>query len=278
VTNALAEAVRYLASQAVRRFPRRTGLESSTPLGSADRMGYEYEEEARTAISVVRESTQLSYERLVSLFGQVAYLERYRIEGALVECGVWRGGASAMMALANLAKGSERRHLHLFDSFQGMPEPLIERDGADVLSWAGTVGDGALRSTGVNVADAAAVHQLIATRVGYPSEFVHIHEGWFQQTLPTWRKEIGTIALLRLDGDWYESTMVAFQNLYDSVVPGGIVVVDDYGHFAGCRKATDEFLTTLNVPVYLGYIDYTGRYFVKPVPFGQTRALTQTSK
>jgi hypothetical protein len=254
-------------AKAARRFlGRPTKLGSSIPFGGTVPRGYEYEEEARTAISVVRESTQLSYERLVSLFGQVAYLERYGIEGALVECGVWRGGASAMMALANLAKSSKRRHLHLFDSFQGMPEPLIEQDGADVLSWAGTVGDGALRSTGVNVADQAAVHQLMVTRVGYPSEFVHIHEGWFQETLPTWRAKIGNIALLRLDGDWYESTMVAFQNLYDNVVTDGFVVVDDYGHFEGCRRATDEFLSGLSVPIYLNYIDYTGRYFIKPAP------------
>jgi hypothetical protein len=213
---------------------------------------------------MVRDSSQLSYERLVSLYDQVAYLERYGIQGALVECGVWRGGASAMMAFANLKTGAERRHLHLFDSFEGMPEPSVEHDGAWVLKLAGKTGDGSLRSTGVNVADPSSVHQLIVSTVGYPPEFVHIHKGWFQETLPAFRKEIGSIALLRIDGDWYDSTRVAFQNLYDNVVSGGVVVIDDYGHYEGCRKATDEFLDGLGEPIYLGYIDYTGRYFIKP--------------
>jgi hypothetical protein len=263
--NAIIQRMRRIAADATRRFASEdVGLQTPASQYRFARKGYDHEEEARTGVGMVRDFTQSSYERLISLYDQVTYLERYGIQGALVECGVWRGGASAMMAFANLKRGPTRRHLHLFDSFEGMPEPTIAQDGVEVLSWAGTTGDGSLKSTGVNVADPDTVHHLIVSTVGYPDEFVHIHRGWFQETLPGAREEVGPIALLRLDGDWYDSTMVTFQNLYDRVVPGGVVVIDDYGHFAGCRKATDEFLAGLHQPVYLGHIDYTGRYFIKP--------------
>lgn len=102
--------------------------------------GYDKEDSARAAIPRVLGHTQLSYERLVTLYEQVAHLERNNIEGCLVECGVWRGGAAGMMAIANLDTSEKRRDMHLFDSFQGMPEPLVEKDGADALDWAGRVG------------------------------------------------------------------------------------------------------------------------------------------
>jgi len=227
------------------------------------RKGYDLEDAACEAIPQVIGATQLSYERLVTLYQQVAYLERNRLPGALVECGVWRGGAAAMMALANLAEGSERRMLHLFDSFQGMPEPDLANDGEEALRWAGRRGDGSLASTGVNVASPDDVNSLIIDRIGYPASSVVIHTGWFQDTLPVARPQIGPIALLRVDGDWYESTLVALEYLFDLVIPRGIVVIDDYGAFEGCRRATDEFLARRAPDAYLHHIDYTGRYFIK---------------
>ncbi len=228
------------------------------------RKGYDYEEQARRQLPKVLHSTQLSYERLVTLYEHVAYLERKGVEGAFVECGVWRGGAVGLMALANQDFAKRRRHLHLFDSFEGMPEPRAAQDGQAALDWTGTTGDGRLTSTGANVASPEGVHRLLVDRIGYPNEYVHIHVGWFQDTLPAARESIGQIALLRIDGDWYESTLVVFENLYRQVVAGGIVIVDDYGHFPGCRQATDEFLERNAPGVYLHYVDYAGRYFLKP--------------
>ena len=227
------------------------------------RKGYDLEDAACEAIPQVIGATQLSYERLVTLYQQVAYLERNRLPGALVECGVWRGGAAAIMALANLAEGSERRMLHLFDSFQGMPEPNLAYDGEQALRWAGRRGDGSLVSTGVNVAHPEEVRSLIIDRIGYPTSSVVIHQGWFQDTLPVARSQIGPIALLRVDGDWYESTLVVLDHLFELVIPRGVVVIDDYGAFEGCRRATDEFLARHAPHAYLHHIDYTGRYFIK---------------
>ncbi len=227
------------------------------------RKGYDLEDAAREAISKVLGSTQLSYERLVTLYQQVSYLERNKLQGALVECGVWRGGAAGVMALASLAEGNGRRMLHLFDSFQGMPEPDLARDGEQALRLAGRRGDGSLVSTGVNVAHADDVRSFIIDRVGYPAASLAVHSGWFQETLPAARHEIGPIALLRVDADWYESTLVVLDQLFDLVVPHGVVVIDDYGAFDGCRRATDEFLARRAPHLYLHHIDYTGRYLIK---------------
>jgi hypothetical protein len=223
------------------------------------RKGYDLEDEAREAIALVADHTQLSYERLVTLYEQVAYVERRGLPGALVECGVWRGGAAAMMAIANLARGRERRQLHLFDSFEGMPAPRADVDGEAAL-----VLMAANRSSGVNVAAQEEALDLIVGRSGYPAPSVFVHKGWFDETLPAARSSLGPIAVLRVDGDWYASTRTVFEHLYDLVTPGGVVVIDDYGHFEGCRRATDEFLLTRAPHAYLHYIDYTGRYLIKP--------------
>jgi hypothetical protein len=227
-------------------------------------LGYDDESSARTGIAIVRHATQVSYERLVTLFQHVAYLERNQVDGALVECGVWKGGASAQMAYANLVTAPSRRQLHLFDSFEGMPEPDSALDGPDAVDWGGKRGDGTLRPTGVNTATVDEALEVICGAVGYPRDAVHIHKGWFQETIPAARGTVGAIALLRVDGDWYSSTKAVLQGLYPQVSEGGIVVIDDYGHFPGCRMATDEFIAALPQPIYLHHIDYTGRYFLKP--------------
>jgi hypothetical protein len=241
-------------------------LDLATPLSLVPRLrkGYDLEPQAQAAVAVVRDSTLLSYERLVTLYGQVVYADRRGLPGALVECGVWKGGASAMMALANVYHSTERRHLHLFDSFKGMPEPRAGLDGAEALALGTWSNHGALRPIGYTVASPDDARSLIVDRVGYPEDHVHFHEGWFQETLPVVAPSIGDIAVLRLDGDWYDSTMVCLQHLYDRVVTGGVVIIDDYGHFEGCRRATDDFLAERALAVYLSHIDYSGRYFIKP--------------
>jgi hypothetical protein len=99
--------------------------------------------------------------------------------------------------------------------------------------------------------------------IGYPSELIKVTVGWFQDTVPNAGSSMGPIALLRLDGDWYDSTKVCLNHLYGKVSRYGVIVVDDYGHFDGCRKAVDEFIAQLGIPVLLNHIDYTGRFWSK---------------
>ena len=92
---------------------------------------------------------------------------------------------------------------------------------------------------------------------------VHIIKGLFEDTITKYKMNIGKIALLHLDGDWYESTKVSLENLFDNIVPGGYIVIDDYGHWRGCKKAVDEFLKQRNLHYTLERVDYTRVFFRK---------------
>jgi O-methyltransferase len=226
--------------------------------------GYDEEDEIRAAIAQVYDHTVVSYERLATLWLQVRHLDRCVVPGDLVECGTFRGGATAMMALAHMASHTHPvRRLHLFDSFQGLPEPRIEVDGAALASILGRRTSGALVSIGHAVCSLQEPKALLEERIRYPSDLINYHVGWFQETLPVVVPSLGDIALLRLDGDWYDSTRVCLEYLYSKVVSDGVVVIDDYGHVDGCRRAVDEFLGTLTRRPMLHHIDYTGRYWLK---------------
>jgi len=235
---------------------------------------YDLETEANEAIHKVRSYTMLSRERIIALYNKVAFCEKHGLPGSFVECGVWKGGSVALMALANLRHGKERRHIHLFDAFQEICEPdaLIDGERAirEAKKWSrgGTTGKltplkgiydafggpGTLDDT----------QDLLERIIGYEPKFLHYHKGWFQDTLPKDAHDIGNIAILRLDGDWYASTKICLEYLYDKVVSGGFVIIDDYGAYDGCKKATDEFMQSQNIKSYLSHIDMECRYWIKP--------------
>lgn len=208
----------------------------------------------------------VSFEKLVPLYQQVVYCERNDIRGAFVECGVWKGGCVGLMALANLRHGAEHRALHLFDSFCGIPEPDEDKDGAAAVAFARGAGagtKGALKAIpdqygGVGTLE---INRDLLASLGYPAEKLHFHEGWFQDTVPRDAIGIGPIAILRLDGDWYDSTKICLDHLVKSVVAGGFVIIDDYGAYDGCRRAVDEFLAALPRRPYLHHLDRWGRYW-----------------
>ncbi len=141
-----------------------------------------------------------------------------------------------------------KRILWLFDSFQGLPKPTDE-DGVESRGW-----EGKLQS------DPDRVRKVLED-VGANMDQVRIVEGWFEYTLS--RVNIPRIALLHLDADWYASTRLCLEMFYPCVVPGGFIVIDDYGHWEGCRRATDEFLARQNIDSVLNTVDYTGRWFQK---------------
>jgi len=175
---------------------------------------------------------------LENAFDVVALVEQRKIEGALVECGVAQGGTSAMMALASRELGTMTRQKWLFDSYEGLPDPTDEDyEGGKAGEFIRPLPKGACLGT------VEQVEELMFGKLQLPREQVHLVKGWFQDTLPVRRAEVGPIAVLRLDGDWYESTKVPLENLFGQVVPGGCVIIDDYATCFGSRKATDEFRT-----------------------------------
>ncbi|OHA67371.1 MAG: hypothetical protein A3C04_01810 [Candidatus Wildermuthbacteria bacterium RIFCSPHIGHO2_02_FULL_45_25] len=202
-----------------------------------------------------------SYERLENAFELARNIERERKEGAFVECGVWKGGCiGAMASVAHQA--DSHRHIWLFDSFEGLPEPSSQ-DGSVAERYSKGKALGALRSIQKCVGPLQDVNKLFFSILGLKKEYIHIEKGWLQHTLPLAKKNIGSIAILRIDVDWYESTKCVLDLLYDQVVPGGYVIIDDYGHWEGCKKAVDEFMQKRSIRVPLQWIDYTGVYFVK---------------
>lgn len=236
--------------------------------------GYDFETEARQKIPLVRDCTMVSFECLVTLYQQVRHCELNNIPGCYVECGVWKGGAAGLMALGNLAYGSSRRPIHLFDAFDDICEPDAAIDGeralAEVEQMAGVDRSelsGKLRPLkGVydSRGGAGSVDQIDSFMrhvVGYDTDRLHYHVGWFQDTLPA--AQTGQIAILRLDGDWYASTKVCLEHLYERVVPGGFVIIDDYGAYDGCRKAVDEFMQGNSIRAYLNHVNVDCRYWIK---------------
>lgn len=195
--------------------------------------------------------TMLSYPRLSKLYEAACQLHKERIDGSFVECGVWNGGSAGIVAAA---QNDNSRHSWLFDSWEGLPEPS-EYD----ISYAGEPG-----TKGDLLGSEDKVRELLFQKLKLSQETTHLIKGWFNDTLPVHKKHIGDIALLHLDCDWYKSVKFCLNELYDSVIQGGFIFIDDYGHWSGCKKAVDEFVTERNLKIDLIEIDYTGVYFQKP--------------
>jgi O-methyltransferase len=210
-------------------------------------------------LPIVAPYTMAGYARLINAYQVVRRAEEARIVGAIVECGVFKGGAAGMMTMA----ASPQRAVWLFDSFEGLPEPTAE-DGEKAVVYAGDRSGGALQPIDRCVGPLESVEDLFFEKLKIDRRRVMIRKGWFQDTLPIARNEIGPVAVLRLDGDWYDSTKVCLDNLYDLVSPGGYVIIDDYGYWEGCRRAVDEFLAARRLRVDLVPIDDSGVWFQVP--------------
>lgn len=164
-------------------------------------------------------------------------LAKHRVPGDFVECGVAQGGCSALMAtVAKLA--SPPRRMWLFDSFEGLPSPTTDDYDQNRKSTGNHVRP-LVRGSCLGTREQ--VEWLLFSRFGLDRNSTFLVKGWFQHTLPVHKERIGPIALLRIDGDWYESTKCCLENLYDSVSLGGYVIVDDYGVCFGCKMALHEF-------------------------------------
>ena len=196
--------------------------------------------------------TLVSPERVRNLHRLARLIEKERIPGDVIECGVCNGGTAAVLA-RTASKSPLERTVWLFDSFQGMPEVTAEDS-------AGAGGDAADAHVGKEVGDLRRVKRVLA-QVGANMKRVRIVPGWFQDTFP--KVTIQQIAILNIDADWYESVKLCLETFYDRVVPGGFVSFDDYGHWPGCKKAVDEFFRWRQLSYKLNQVDYTAHWFRK---------------
>lgn len=218
----------------------------------------------------ILENTMLSEIRLVNILLVSEYLLNGKIEGDFVECGVWKGGSVALMAHFLKVK-NEIRNIQMFDSFDNICQPDLNIDGERAIREVGgkefakgnLIPIEGFYDTHGGAGNENKVRSLIVDTIGYPSEHAFIHKGWFQDTLPMDGKDITKISLLRLDGDWYESTKVCLENLYEKVVVGGVIIIDDYGCYEGCKKAVDEFLYKIGAKPFLVKVDDECIYWIK---------------
>ncbi|HSW13469.1 MAG TPA: TylF/MycF/NovP-related O-methyltransferase [Solimonas sp.] len=214
-------------------------------------------------IAAVKPYTMTTPPRVVGLLRAVDYLVKAGIPGAMVECGVYKGGSMLAVAMKLRELGVSDRELWLYDTFEGMVAP-----GAADLDWQGKPAmqdyqahqaeDGSSQWARAGVEEVR--NNLAAS--GYPGERTRYVIGKVEDTIP--KTLPGQIALLRLDTDWYESTKHELEHLYPLLAPGGVLIIDDYGHYQGCRQAVDEYLAKLDHPLLLQRMDYSGRLAVKP--------------
>lgn len=219
---------------------------------------------AREILQRVRPRTMTSWAKLHGLVLGVRYVCEHGIKGDIVECGVWRGGSMQAIAYTLQEQGDTSRELHLYDTFEGMSEPTEHDrryDGSSAAELLATLD----RDHSVwAIADLPDVQKGMA-ETGYPAERIHYHVGKVEDTIPGEGADAAPerISILRLDTDWYESTKHELDHLYDRLVPGGVLIIDDYGHWEGSRKATDDFLARTGEKLLLVPMN-TGRIAVKP--------------
>lgn len=197
-----------------------------------------------------RAYTMIGIKRLSNLQHCIEEVLRNEVAGDLIETGVWRGGATIFMRAVLKVDNVTNRQVWVADSFEGLPRPDPDQYPADL----GNV-----------------LHQnreLAITMDEVKANFERFHlldaqvcfiKGWFRDTLPV--SPVKQLAILRLDGDLYESTMVALKHLYPKLSVGGYVIVDDYGAIAACQKAVDDYRTEQGIDSELTWIDWTGVYW-----------------
>jgi hypothetical protein len=210
----------------------------------------------------VKPFTMVRPVRTNALIDAVQYVVKNGIEGALVECGVWRGGSAMAMAFTLLSLGDTDREIWLYDTYAGMSRPT------DVdVSIRGLRALDKDRETRVSENESSwdrcpldqVKENLYST--GYPEEKIRFVKGRVEDTIPNEVPE--EIALLRLDTDWYESTKHELVHLFPILRSPGVVIIDDYGFWKGSRRAVDEYLADNDIRMFLHRMDSAGRLGVK---------------
>jgi len=204
--------------------------------------------------------TLTSKARMYAIFKAVEYIVKGKIHGDFVECGVWKGGSAMVMAFTLLRMNEADRKIYLYDTFEGMAMPTEE----DVEISSGTRAFGIWKRSqagSYNKWCYASVEEVRENllRTGYPEKNIILIKGKVEDTIP------GTvpsgIALLRLDTDWYESTKHELNHLFPLLAKHGVLILDDYGHWKGAKKACDDYFA--DKPILLNRIDYTCRIGTK---------------
>jgi len=207
--------------------------------------------------------TMTSIERMYSLYKSVKYILKHDIPGDFVECGVWRGGSSMLIAFILKKHRIKNRKLYLFDTFEGMSAPTeVDKDFRN--ETAENLMDSSKKNKETSVwclAELEDVQQNMSLTKLSPNQIIYV-KGMVEDTIPESLPD-SKIAFLRQDTDFYESTKHELTYMFPLVSSLGVLIIDDYGHWKGCRKAVDEYMDKHNLNMMLHRIDYTGRVGIK---------------
>jgi O-methyltransferase len=257
------------------RKPKPASVAASTPALSSD-----LEPALVEIIRQVQPFTMTSPQRIASLCDATRYVIENDIPGDFVECGVWRGGSAMAMSLVLNALGIRDRQIWLYDTYAGMTPPT----NSDVDCF-GYSADQLLKQQNPEDPQSVWCYSQLAevqanmARTGYPIENCHFVAGPVEQTIP--QSIPKQISLLRLDTDWYESTRHELVHLYPRLTDLGVLIIDDYGHWQGCRQAVDEYfdehVASPAQRLLLHRVDYTGRIAIKPAQ-APSISIPRTSK
>jgi O-methyltransferase len=209
-----------------------------------------------------RPFTMTSPERLFSLYQSVKYVIQNQVPGDFVECGVWKGGSSMMIAKVLQSLGVTNRTIWMYDTYEGMTEPTKEdRDytGEDAVHLLNTAEKS--DSNSVWCYSALEEVQLNMQKTGYPAELIKYIKGKVEETIPGAIPV--SIALLRLDTDWYASTYHEMNHLYPLLQVKGVLIIDDFGHWEGAKKAILQYFSENKLFPLINRIDETGRLVLK---------------
>lgn len=190
-------------------------------------------------ISIVYNNTMCSKLRVKALTKAIHYIVDNDVPGDFVECGTWRGGLAALML--HYIRKTEDKRLYIYDTFEGMPEPGENDCGTSKRKYQENKGDWCK-------ADIDIVKSVLQQVDPSYSDLCYLVKGKVEDTLDSITPQ--TVALARLDTDWYESTKKELEVLYPRVQPRGYVLIDDYTDWNGCRQAVDEYLATIDKATY----------------------------
>ena len=212
--------------------------------------------------NVCKGHTMASIERMYSLYNSMKYIIDNKIEGDLVECGVWKGGSSMLMALILKKHGIINKKIYLYDTFEGMSEPSSIDKTVEGIS-ATTLLEKEKKENENSVWCYSPIEEVKGTlfSTGYPQENLIFVKGKVEETLL--EHVPGRISVLRLDTDWYESTKIELRILYPLLSERGVLIIDDFGHWEGAQKAVTEYFMQNDNHQFLHRIDYTGRLIIK---------------
>lgn len=218
------------------------------------------DDHTRRVIEATAEFTLTPHARVIALVDAVRHVVQHKVPGAIVECGVWRGGSMMAVAMTLLEQGDVSRDLYLFDTFTAMPPSGPEdflANGQKVVDLV----EGDVIPEEYAFLPIDAVRDAMAS-TGYPIERTHFVQGLVEDTIPAQAPD--AIALCRLDTDYYASTKHELEHLYPNITSGGVLVIDDYGHFLGAKQAVDEYFPDPAAKPFFHRVDYSARLVFKP--------------